>query len=212
MQTHATLLENDKALADTKKELDQAHQNTQEAIRRKILETMEIRKELSSEVTNMDKAIDGMEDMLFETERQREMQAVPLKDIDTSMHMRKQRVGGEQRRDTAAIGMEDHTILMGTTIRQLNDQAVHQRQMLKKMKQARHEMFQDLHFKLIAFKIDDMVAKLTQRSSVTKSSLITQRFENQRPKSAQPVGVKPQTPRREYLLRLRGDTEQSRTQ
>jgi hypothetical protein len=156
-------VKNDEMLRERQKELDSHRKLVTENMRRRLLETTELKKALEQELRDTDFAITGLEEGLAETERQCELQNVPLKQLKQSLAIRSKKMEGEHVRDTVQIAKEEEMASIHTTMRNLQEQYRRKQTVLAQMTAVRQQLYDDLRCKVLALSIDQQCSKLLTR-------------------------------------------------
>merc|ERR1712107_384482 len=125
-----------------------------ESMRKRMLETAQMRKALEQEIRETDFAVTSMQEGLSETERQCSLHHIPLNQITTGMEMRKKRLEGEKTRDTVQLAKEDVLSVINTNIKALQEQYKRKKTVLEQMQAMRQQLSEDLRYKIQAISID----------------------------------------------------------
>jgi len=156
---------NEEVMRDRQKDCEVTRKMVVENMRKRLLETADLRKALEQEIRETNYAIGGMEDGVAETERQCLIHNVPLAgQLNKSMANREsQRGDGGKIRDVAPMGKEEGFSVNNANVRALQEQHKRKKTVLIQMTDVRAQLSDDLRCKVQAFNIDSQCSKLLTR-------------------------------------------------
>jgi len=154
---------NEEVLRERQKDCEASRKLVLENMRKRLLETSELRRSLEQEIRETDRAVTNIEEGLSETERQCDLHNVPLQQIQKTTEIRKQRIDGEKIRDIVTIAKEDVLSTLNANIRVLQEQYKRKKTVLIQMQTMRSQLQEDLRFKIQALSIDNQCSKLLTR-------------------------------------------------
>lgn len=177
-------------------ECERTQKQTAECMKKRLAELTDFRKAIDGEVVDIDGCIIHVQECLDETKRQCDLYKVPLQELDEANAIRKQRIDGENIRDSVRFA-EGETVEVLTTIQyQLQEQHSQQSDTLQQMQLKREELWQDLQDKVAALNIDIVASRICIR-----------------PKSGHNVGTPnppPQRIKKDHFRRKHMDWSQNR--
>lgn len=159
---------NEEVLKDRRRDCELTRKSVVENMRKRMLETSELKKALEQEIRETDSAIGGMGDGLAETERQCSIHNValdgePNKGEPGPVLLRKQRADGERKGVGRPPEKDEPPTVSNVNIRALQEQYKRKRTVLEQMSMVRHQLGDDLRCKVQAFNIDSQCSKLLTR-------------------------------------------------
>eukprot|EP00930_Biecheleria_cincta_P099795 TRINITY_DN9140_c0_g1_i2.p1 TRINITY_DN9140_c0_g1~~TRINITY_DN9140_c0_g1_i2.p1 ORF type:complete len:536 (-),score=135.25 TRINITY_DN9140_c0_g1_i2:6-1613(-) len=150
-------------LSEAASECERTQKQTEQSMRKRLAELTDFRKALDNEIQNIGDMIIHVQESLDETQRQCDLYNVPLKQLDEANAIRKQRIGGENIRDSVRLQQgETFTVLTGNQ-RALQDQHSQQADTLQQMQLQRAELWQDLQDKVAALNVDIATSRICIR-------------------------------------------------
>lgn len=144
-------------------ECERMQKQTAESMKKRLAELTEFRKAIDGEVADIDDMIIHIQENLDETQRQCDLYKVPLQQLDQANAIRKQRLGGENIRDSVKVCQGETMEVLTTVQRQLQEQHAQQSDTLKQMQLQRQELWQDLQDKLASLNIDTAASRICIR-------------------------------------------------
>merc|ERR1711871_1545875 len=158
---------NEEVLRDRQRDCEVTRKMVVENMRKRLMETSDLRKALEQEIRETSYAIHGMEDGVTETERQCHIHNVPLTGqlnkgaANWKQNADKNRDDAHRKWDTMPIAKDEG--FNGAHIRALQEQYRRKRTVLDQMVNVRHQLNDDLRCKVQAFEIDRQCSKLLTR-------------------------------------------------